>query len=117
MLVTIPLIRTELAKCDFVIQASKLWNALIGKSMNECRPNSIGIMIQVQPIALTYQLLYQPERKNGEIFFYLYKNWIQLINSAGENRMSGILKTSLNLKNSTLINFYLLYPSYNDFSL
>ena len=40
LLVTLPLIRTELAKRNFVFQASKLWNALIGKLMNECRPNS-----------------------------------------------------------------------------
>ena len=45
LLVTLPLIRTELAKRNFVFQASKLWNALIGKLMNECRPNSNGIMI------------------------------------------------------------------------
>ena len=45
LLVTIPLIRTELAKHNFVFQASKLWNAHIGKLMNEYRPNSNGIMI------------------------------------------------------------------------
>ena len=35
----------NVAKRNFVFQASKLWNALIGKLMNECRPNLDGIMI------------------------------------------------------------------------
>ena len=40
LLVTLPLVRTELAKRNFLFQASELWNALIGKLINECRPNS-----------------------------------------------------------------------------
>ena len=65
--------------------------------MNECRPNSNGITIPGSancsdlsaPISVT-------KKKLRDVLLLIHKNWIQLINLAGENR-SGILKTSLNL--------------------
>ena len=65
LLVTIPL-RTELASHNFEFQAYKLRNALVGKLMNECMPNSNGIMFQVLPIVLTYQLLYIGHKEGTE---------------------------------------------------
>ena len=63
--------RTELAKRNFVFQACKLGNVLIGKLMNECRPNSNGIMI---PGSANCSDLSAPISAIKEL------NWIQLIN-------------------------------------
>ena len=41
----LPKARIELEKSNFVFQASLIWNALIGKIMNKCKPNKDGILI------------------------------------------------------------------------
>ena len=41
----LPKIKISLEKCNFVFQASSIWNAVIGKLMNKCKPNNNGILI------------------------------------------------------------------------
>ena len=43
MLLLVPLIRLDLAKNDFIFQASCVWNGLIQKLMNRSSTNSLGI--------------------------------------------------------------------------
>ena len=45
MLLLVPLIRLDLAKNNFILQASCIWNGLIQKLMNRSSTNSLGIII------------------------------------------------------------------------
>ena len=45
MLLLVPLIRLDLAKNNFIFQASCIWNELIQKLMNRRSTNSLGIII------------------------------------------------------------------------
>ena len=45
MLLLLPKIRTELEKSNFVFQGSLIWNAVIEKVMNKCKPNKDGILV------------------------------------------------------------------------
>ena len=45
MLLLVPLIRLDLAKNNFIFQASCIWNGLIQKLMNRSSTNSLGIII------------------------------------------------------------------------
>ena len=41
----LPKAKIETVKCNFVFQASSIWNALIANLLNKCLPNSDGIMV------------------------------------------------------------------------
>ena len=45
MLLLVPLIRLDLAKNNFIFQASCIWNGLIQKLMNRSSTNSLGIIV------------------------------------------------------------------------
>ena len=45
MLLTLPKIKNETEKCNFVFKASSIWNALIDKLLSKCILNSEGIII------------------------------------------------------------------------
>ena len=45
LLLVIPKVSNGLAKCNYVFKASSIWNSLIHKLLNQCIPNSSGIMI------------------------------------------------------------------------
>ena len=45
MLLLVPLIRLDLAKNNFIFQASCIWNGLIQNFMNRSSTNSLGIII------------------------------------------------------------------------
>ena len=45
MLLLLPKVHTELEKTTFVFQASLIWNAIIEKVMNNCKPNKDGILV------------------------------------------------------------------------
>ena len=45
MLLLVPLIRLDLAKNNFIFQASCIWNRLIQKLMNRSSTKSLGIII------------------------------------------------------------------------
>ena len=40
-----PQVKLNIAKNNFVFQASCIWNELIGKILNKCSPNELGIMV------------------------------------------------------------------------